>query len=174
MELFWAKGYEAAGLAELTREMGINPPSLYTAFGSKLGLFRAAIDRYCGTRGSFFTRLSGPEALDVKLRAVLELAIEVYTSDDTAKGCLIMDGARNCGDEGAIEAAAAIREGLREQVHTLASEAQAEPAAAIADYFVFLLTGLSAAARDGASRDRLKRDLETAWIGLARILESDA
>ena len=46
LEVFWARGYEGATLPELTRAMGINRPSLYTAFGNKEQLFRKAIDRY--------------------------------------------------------------------------------------------------------------------------------
>lgn len=35
MEVFWRHGYEGATIAQLTDAMGINPPSLYAAFGSK-------------------------------------------------------------------------------------------------------------------------------------------
>ena len=40
MEVFWRKGYEGASLSDLTKAMGINPPSLYAAFGNKEGLRR--------------------------------------------------------------------------------------------------------------------------------------
>ena len=55
MEVFWRKGYEGASLVDLTTSMGINSPSLYAAFGSKEGLFRAVLDRYDQTRAGFFT-----------------------------------------------------------------------------------------------------------------------
>jgi AcrR family transcriptional regulator len=42
MTVFWKKGYEGASLSDLTTAMGINAPSLYAAFGSKEGLFRAS------------------------------------------------------------------------------------------------------------------------------------
>ena len=45
MKVFWSKGYEGASLAELTRAMKINSPSLYAAFGSNEGLFHAVLDR---------------------------------------------------------------------------------------------------------------------------------
>ena len=44
MKVFWRLGYEGASLSELTRAMGINSPSLYAAFGSKEGLFKAVLD----------------------------------------------------------------------------------------------------------------------------------
>ena len=38
--MFWDKGYEGTSIADLTEAMGINPPSLYAAFGNKEALFR--------------------------------------------------------------------------------------------------------------------------------------
>ena len=46
MRLFWEQGYDATGVADLTKAMGITPPSLYAAFGGKEELFRRAVDRY--------------------------------------------------------------------------------------------------------------------------------
>ena len=46
MELFWRQGYEGTSIADLTRALGINPPSLYAAFGSKRDLFEKTLDRY--------------------------------------------------------------------------------------------------------------------------------
>lgn len=46
LELFLQKGYDGAGVAEFGEVIGINPPSLYKAFGSKHGLFEAAVQRY--------------------------------------------------------------------------------------------------------------------------------
>ena len=46
LDVFWRKGYEGATMCDLTAAMGINPPSLYAAFGNKEGLFRQALDRY--------------------------------------------------------------------------------------------------------------------------------
>ena len=46
MEVFWARGYAGASIAELTEAMGIASPSLYAAFGSKEALFREAVELY--------------------------------------------------------------------------------------------------------------------------------
>jgi AcrR family transcriptional regulator len=46
MDVFWEKGYESASLNDLTAAMGINPPSLYAAFGDKERLFLEAMERY--------------------------------------------------------------------------------------------------------------------------------
>ena len=46
LEVFWRQGFEGASICDLTEAMGINPPSLYAAFGNKEQLFRQALDRY--------------------------------------------------------------------------------------------------------------------------------
>lgn len=44
--VFWRRGYEPASILELCAAMGINPPSLYAAFGNKAQLFMKAVDHY--------------------------------------------------------------------------------------------------------------------------------
>ena len=44
----------------------------------------------------------------------------------------------------------------------------------VGEPYALVLAESVQAARDGADQDSLKRDLDTAWIGLAKILESNA
>jgi TetR/AcrR family transcriptional repressor of nem operon len=46
MQLFWAKGYAATGMAELQEQMGIGRKSLYDTFGNKRQLFVKALQLY--------------------------------------------------------------------------------------------------------------------------------
>src|SRR5438445_7558250 len=46
IEVFWRQGYEGTSIADLTRAMRINPPSLYAAFGDKERLYLEAVARY--------------------------------------------------------------------------------------------------------------------------------
>lgn len=45
-QLFWERGYEGASLPELEAVTGLNRSSLYNTFGSKRGLFDAAVESY--------------------------------------------------------------------------------------------------------------------------------
>ncbi|PIG90594.1 TetR/AcrR family transcriptional regulator [Gloeocapsopsis sp. IPPAS B-1203] len=49
MEVFWARGYEAASLSELLEHMRIGKKSLYDTFGNKQSLFLKALDYYAQT-----------------------------------------------------------------------------------------------------------------------------
>ncbi|MFE6966204.1 TetR/AcrR family transcriptional regulator [Agromyces sp. NPDC057679] len=44
--VFWEHGFESAALPELERVTGLSRSSIYHAFGSKRGLFDAAVDSY--------------------------------------------------------------------------------------------------------------------------------
>jgi len=46
MAAFWAKGYEATSLSDLTSATGLHKGSLYKAFGDKHSLFIQALKRY--------------------------------------------------------------------------------------------------------------------------------
>ncbi len=48
-DLFWDKGYDASSLADLEAVTGLGRSSLYHAFGSKRGLFDAAVTHYLET-----------------------------------------------------------------------------------------------------------------------------
>ena len=75
MEVFWRHGYEGATIAQLTEAMGINPPSLYAAFGSKEGLLKAALTRYSARRAAFMDDvLSAPTARAVAERMLIGIA----------------------------------------------------------------------------------------------------
>jgi AcrR family transcriptional regulator len=97
--LFLEKGYEGAYLGDLTRAMGINPPSLYAAFGSKEGLFRQVLERYVGAQKAFLAEvMAAPSAQETVERLLLGTA-ERQTLEGRAPGCLLVQGALACADQ---------------------------------------------------------------------------
>ena len=92
LEVFWRNGYEGASIADLTEAMGINPPSLYAAFGNKEGLFRKALDRYVEQRTDFWNEaLEAPTARGM-VEHLLRDSADFLTEECNPPGCLI--GAR--------------------------------------------------------------------------------
>jgi AcrR family transcriptional regulator len=171
LEVFWCKGYEGATLCDLTAAMGINPPSLYAAFGNKEGLFRKALDRYWSLRTAFWEEaLAAPTARQVAERLLRGTAR--FLSDPChPKGCLAVHGALACGEESdcireELEKRrdtnqAAIRERLKRAKRDGDLPTDAD-AAVLARFLATMIEGMAVQAASGASRKDLDRVAETA------------
>ena len=168
---FQKSGYDGVGVARLGAAIGVNPPSLYAAFGSKLGLFERALEAYSTQPDSFTARaLSSPGPVADALEAMLHEAARIYSADREHAGCLVMDGTRNCADAAAIAIGERYKKRLRGAIAAFAAREAPEAADDIAGYVMFLLAGLSAASRDGASEEELERFVMRAMPGLRDAL----
>jgi TetR/AcrR family transcriptional repressor of nem operon len=94
-DVFWDLGYDGASLADLESATGVNRSSLYHAFGSKRGLFDAAVADY---RDSVIRpRLRGLETDAAGRRELLayfdELrdAVSRLPLDSPRRGCLLVN-----------------------------------------------------------------------------------
>ncbi|XUM22759.1 TetR/AcrR family transcriptional regulator [Bradyrhizobium oligotrophicum S58] len=164
MEVFWRHGYEGATIAQLTEAMGINPPSLYAAFGSKEALLKAALDRYTLRREAWMDEvLSAPTAREVTERMLMGVA-EKQTDPSNPPGCLLVQGGLACGSGSAnvpFELAARraqTEEQLRHRFERAKDEGDLAPAAdpaALARYVSAVITGMSVMASSGADREAL-------------------
>lgn len=107
--LFWEKGYDAVGLADLLDAMGIQRGSLYKAWGSKKGLFLACLDHYDRERvdaGLAFIRGEGDGA---GMTGADRLA-RVFQNHDP-RGCLLCNAAAGIAGTD-DEVAARVQQGL--------------------------------------------------------------
>ena len=174
MRLFWRHGYEGVSISDLTSAIGIMPPSLYAAFGSKADLYREALDRYGTLRGAL-DGLVQAESLDEAVVGLFREAISAVTRSPTERGCMVSSGMLQCAPEHHALARdlAARRGAMRDAVAESLSRWLEPPAAAtLAGYLIVVLQGLSVQARDGASRDELQRWADEAVSGIrARRLE---
>ncbi|EHK55297.1 TetR/AcrR family transcriptional regulator [Allomesorhizobium alhagi] len=165
MRLFWAKGYDGASLADLTAVMGINPPSLYAAFGSKEALFREATDLYSETEGvDIWRSLHQSATARQAVEGFLRESAAAFSRAGDPPGCLIVLGALNANGNNA-----AICEDLRQRREANVAELRTRLEAAvregelpagidceaIAVFYVTVQQGMSIQARDGASHARL-------------------
>jgi AcrR family transcriptional regulator len=100
MQVFWRKGYEGTSMVDLTEAIGINSPSLYAAFGSKEGLFRAVLKRYDQRRIAFMAELlAAPTAHEVAERFLHGVAdFAAGTGGKNPPGCLLLQSGLSCGD----------------------------------------------------------------------------
>lgn len=144
-------------IGDLTAAIGIAPPSLYAAFGSKAALYREALDRYA----------AGPGALDV---SVLEHATSLHDGIDAlldaaiasvfmnGRACMISTAMLACRrDHDALadhlaDRRRAFEMALRDRLQRWVAPAEA---ASLAGYLFAVMQGLSAHARDGATMAEL-------------------
>jgi TetR/AcrR family transcriptional repressor of nem operon len=99
MELFWLKGYEAAGLTELLEHMGISRQSLYDTFGNKRGLFMRVIEHYRATQLSAALALLEREGSHIEnVKAVVGF-FEDLALDNRCRGCLVANTLVELGSE---------------------------------------------------------------------------
>ena len=158
MRLFWRHGYQGVSLNDLTSAIGIAPPSLYAAFGSKAGLYRESLDRYSGLP-SWMNNLGEATSLDDAVKTLLRMAVDAVTSPERERGCMISSGMIEYAQEHASIALelADRRNAMRDIItETLARWLDPARAISLARYLMALLEGLSVQARDGASRRELE------------------
>lgn len=170
LEVFWKRGYEPATMGELCSAMGINPPSLYAAFGNKASLFMEAVEHYETTYWAAPWRLLDEEPnLRVAVGRFMTEAAAVLTSLDAPCGCMVVLGTANVSPEAqdVHDALRALREVSRTNFRKRFERALdagdlplGTDVATLASTFNTLLQGLSVQARDGAARAELERIAE--------------
>jgi TetR/AcrR family transcriptional regulator, transcriptional repressor for nem operon len=90
LELFWQQGYEGTPIQALCREMGLQPGSVYAAFGSKRDLFVAALRRYAETvSDEAVARINGAPSGLQGLREYFAHLVDAMIDGKRAWGCLI-------------------------------------------------------------------------------------
>jgi AcrR family transcriptional regulator len=177
MLLFWRHGYEATSLAELTRAMGVTPPSIYAAYGDKKGLFREAVARYLAQPLPPAEMVARAENATAAARWLLEGAAKAFTGEITPPGCLLASSAIAVSAEAddVRRELADIRLGVEAALKDKIVADMARgvlpgdtDATTLAAYVTSVIQGLSTLARDGAPRERLTNVVRfalTAWPG---------
>lgn len=157
MRLFWRHGFEGVSIADLTGAIGIAPPSLYAAFGSKAGLYREALDRYTALPGAL-AGMAGAKSLEQAVAGLLEAAIKAISTEE--RGCMISTGLLERAEQ--HDALARELSDRRRHIRSTIAEALSrwlEPADAerLARYLVVVQQGLSVQARDGATPEEMRQ-----------------
>ena len=103
--VFWRTGYEGASLPELEEATGLARSSLYHAFGSKRGLYDAAVESYLDeiVRPRLVPLARDRVAPDAILDYLSGLADALRRSAVSASGCLLINSATgSLGDDAAV------------------------------------------------------------------------
>ena len=163
MEVFWRLGFEGASLHDLTEAMGINPPSLYAAFGDKERLFLEAVQRYEAKHGAACPYSDAPTARDAVERLLTYTANE-FSKPSNPRGCLMVMAATTSSTSSPqlqaalAESRGAARARLKARIDQGVRDGdlpRGTDTSMLADFYATVLAGMSLHARDGASRKRL-------------------
>jgi TetR/AcrR family transcriptional repressor for divergent bdcA len=168
--LFHEKGYDAVSVADLTKALGINPPSFYAAFGSKAALYARILDRYAVTGAVPLARIFAPDRpLAEALTEVLVEAAHHYAADAAATGCMVLEGT-HCDDPQARELACGYHAAAQKLIRARIAERYPQGADRLADFVCTTMAGLSASARHGQSLERLVASAQLAGSAIAAAL----
>jgi AcrR family transcriptional regulator len=171
MLLFWERGFEGASIADLTQAMGLNPSSIYAAFGGKHALFSLAVKRYMETRAQYAKKALEEPALEKVIRALFDNTVAFLSAPGHPPTCMTLAGAMGCSGDAAP--ARDLLTGIRKhnQVAMRKRFLQARksgelPAEINVDdytrYLSSILAGLSIQAANGSTKAKLKRTAQMA------------
>ncbi len=169
--LFWRHGYEGTSLKALTEAIGVNVPSLYSAFGNKEELFAKAVARNLQKPASYLPKALGEPTARRAVEKLFRGAINMTRNSRYPEGCLLVRGALVAGpsSEAICQELSRRRAGAEAAVRRRFERAIAEgdlpakvDAAPLARYIVTVLWGLSVQAAGGATRAQLKEVVEWA------------
>lgn len=176
VQLFWAKGYEATSITDLTGAMGIGAPSLYAAFRSKDALFAEALARYATSNEHFvWAGFGAATTARDAIRAFLMDSAAALTGcvADMPRGCMV--ALSSVASEGHAElgqtvmaARAVTFERLSRRFDRARTEGEIPSATdieALARFVQTVQNGMSILARDGASRMELEGVADVALAG---------
>jgi AcrR family transcriptional regulator len=164
LELFWRNGYEGTSLSDLTKVMGINKPSLYSAFGNKEQLFLQAIDLYEKRPDAFFYPAMEQKTAYLVVQSMLRGAADRMANADHPQGCVTVQGALSCSEASATVKDALVKRRLDgqqalqkrfEQAQQDGDLPQHVDAAILSRYICTVLQGMSVQANNGASTEDL-------------------
>jgi|RhiMethySRZTD1v2_1073278.scaffolds.fasta_scaffold00195_48 AcrR family transcriptional regulator len=178
MEIFWRKGFDATSITDLTEAMGINPPSLYAAFGDKEKLYLEAVEYYRVQRGEHIRQVLAEEptargAIDKALRG----AVSEFCRRDSPSGCLltmstgstgVSDGVQQMLVRKRLMARDRIRERIQRGIEEGDVPASADPLA-LAEFITTIFAGMAMHARDGATRKSLLATVDNAMRAFPEV-----
>ncbi|MBJ7338211.1 TetR/AcrR family transcriptional regulator [Mycolicibacterium sp.] len=172
MNLFWERGYEATSMQDLTEALGVGRGSLYAAFGSKDGLYRAALAHYLGLMASAMLHtLEGGGDVRTTVRNALLGRLTSAAEDPARRGCMLVNAVceRLPGDEHThqtvFEVTSANRDALERALAEAVVRGEITPAfdpRSLAAFLVACLTGLLVSSKIDADLASLTRTVDIA------------
>ena len=88
-------------MADLPQAMGLNPSSIYAAFGDKHAQFSLAVKRYKESRAQYVVRALEKPTLERVIRALFYNTVAFLTTPGHPPTCMTLAGEMGCSVEAA-------------------------------------------------------------------------
>lgn len=163
VELFWRRGFDRTSIAELTEATGVNPPSLYAAFGDKQALFEEAAGVYFARTCDGVDAAAQLSDTRASIARLLDDTARAHTDAATPPGCLLLTEPRLASQREVVQ------DKIRQRLDRGVSEGDlpaSTDTAALAAYIVAVMRGMSGMARDGGTREQVRAVAATALAAL--------
>jgi AcrR family transcriptional regulator len=171
MLLFWQRGYEGTSMADLTHAMGLNPSSIYAAFGDKQALFQLVVRRYMELRAQYAVKALEEPTLERFIRALFDNTVAFLTTPGHPPTCMTLAGAVGCSLDAApardlmTEIRKQNQAALRKRLLKARKSGELPKSINVNDYTRYLssiLSGLSIQSANGSTKEELKRTAQMA------------
>lgn len=172
IELFWQKGYAETSMRDLVAHTGVAHAGLYSAFGGKRELFRAALEYYRdGPMTKLLRDLEDPDSSRKEIEAFFGFILQIIQSGDFKNGCFMVNTAIEFGVE-AGDIMQLVNAHMERMIHAflgalqrarVRGEVRADiDVTATAEYFVHIFNGISVSARARVPHERIERTVNIA------------
>lgn len=167
MLLFWQYGYEATSISDLTKALGLTPPSLYRSFGDKAQLFQRCLEYYLAHEACAIDRIfAEAKTAKVAMELFLYENIKQLVQDNKPKGCMLLVSTMNCSEQHVdlqndIELKRLrIKEKIYQRLLQGQQAGEIAPHVSIqemTDYYTTVMQGMTFQARDGVGAEQLNQ-----------------
>jgi AcrR family transcriptional regulator len=181
MLLFWRKGFHATSISDLCKEIGVNTPSIYAAFGNKEALYAEAVSLYMKvTEDLLWGYLKTNRSFRAGMRDLLMATVKELTSTKFhPTGCFVT--LATIDEDMPPAVSRAILQARRNWLDTIRSHVQQAvqsgelPSSTNVDglsrFFQAIVQSIGIQSHDGATSAALEGMVETAmvvWPKMAR------
>lgn len=168
MQVFWQRGYAATSVQDLVDGTGLGRGSLYNAFGSKQGLYEAALRRYHELTAANLDLLARPGNARERIGRLLDFIADDELREPSRRGCLVANASLEMAgqDEMVAELVRRNFQRLEKALEQILAEGQANgeidagrSPRALARFIVTTVQGLRVVSKGSNARERRQ------WLG---------
>ncbi|MBB1624353.1 TetR/AcrR family transcriptional regulator [Achromobacter sp. UMC71] len=178
MHVFWRRGYAATSVQDLVDGTGLGRGSLYNAFGSKQGLYEAALRRYHDLTAANLELLARPGTARERIGRLLDFIVDDELREASRRGCLVANASLEMAgqDDTVAELVRRNFQRLEKALEKILADAQAggeidagKSPRALARFIVTTIQGLRVVSKGNSPRERRQWLADVVGVALGAL-----